>query len=157
MQVSVREATAADDRVILAMVRQLGDEFGVTAELRPGYVTEYLTFPGCHVLLAEDREAGGTAGSRPHPLGLLTFSLRPNLFHGADAGLVEESVVARDARRHGVGTLLMQTAMDAMRTGGCAEAGVATGFDNKPARRLYARFGLIEESLLLERHFDDGG
>jgi ribosomal protein S18 acetylase RimI-like enzyme len=155
MRLSAREATEDDGEAIIALITLLGRDFGVDAEVRPEYVAEYLRFPGCHLLLAEGDEAGGAADRRL-VVGLLSFSLRPNLFHGADGGLIEELVVAPEARGKGVGTLLVQTAIDMMSAAGCAEAGVATGFDNQAARGLYARFGLVEESLLLERHFQDG-
>lgn len=157
MHVQLREATADDGEAIVAMIEQLARDFAVDTELRLEYVGEYLSFPGCHVLLAEDGESIGGAAERRPLLGLLSFSLRPNLFHAADGGLIEELFVGPEVRGKGVGAQLVQAAIDTMGAAGCAEAGVATGFDNHAARKLYARCGLVEKSLLLERHFQIRG
>lgn len=149
MDIAVREADRSDRRAIMELIGHLAQDWGVSAGLTDAYVGVYLDSPGCRILLAEDGETQGAA-----PLGLLCLSLRPNLFHGAPSGLIEELVVTPAARGRGIGKALMRAALDVCQAGGCAEVGVATGFENERAQRLYRDFGLVEESLLLERHFE---
>jgi ribosomal protein S18 acetylase RimI-like enzyme len=99
--------------------------------------------PAPTVLLAEDADAS---------LGLLAFSLHPGLFHGGESGFIEELVVTPTARRQGVGGALLQEALRRIEQAGCREVSIATGFENHEAQRLYRGLGLVEESLLLEKH-----
>ena len=143
MQIAIREAEAADREAIVGLVAELARTEQWPLELRPGYVATYLAFPGTTVLLAEDD--GMT-------LGLLAFSVRPGLFHGGESGFVEELVVAPAARRQGVARALLQEALRRIENAGCREVSIATGCENHEAQRLYRRLGLVEESLLLEKH-----
>jgi len=148
MCITVRDAVGDDRETILRLIAVMARDFGEKLALDVAYVGTYLSHPGCHVLLAED---DGRVS------GLLSYSLRPSLFHGADSGSIDELVVALEARGRGVATLLLQTAIARMTAAGCAEVSVSTTTDNEPAMRLYRRLGLAEESLLLERHFDREG
>lgn len=49
--------------------------------------------------------------------------------------------VGRDARRSGVGTLLLRTAEDRMRFTGCVAVGLETAVDNATALAFYKRHG----------------
>jgi ribosomal protein S18 acetylase RimI-like enzyme len=141
--VIVRDATAADAAAIVGLIAELADSEDWPLELTEAYVPTYLTFPGARVLLAE-------CGERA--VGLLAYCVRPGLFHAGDIGYIDELVVAPFARRIGVATRLLQTAMGRMAERGCKEISLSTGFDNAEAQRLYRSLGLTEESLLLERH-----
>lgn len=143
MTVTIRDATAADAAAIVDLIAELADAEDWPLELTAAYVPAYLTFPGARVLLAEhDDEA----------VGLLAYCVRPGLFHAGDVGYIDELVVAPSARRTGVATRLLQTAMGRMAEHGCKEISLSTGLDNAEAQRLYRSLGLTDESLLLERH-----
>jgi ribosomal protein S18 acetylase RimI-like enzyme len=146
--VIVRDATAADAAAIVGLVAELADSEDWPLELTEAYVPTYLTFPGARVLLAE-------SGDRA--VGLLAYCVRPGLFHAGDIGSIDELVVAPSARRTGVATRLLQTAMRRMAEWGCKEISLSTGFDNAEAQRLYRSLGLTEESLLLEKHLQPPG
>jgi ribosomal protein S18 acetylase RimI-like enzyme len=140
---TIRDATPADAAAVVGLVAELARSEGWPLELSEEYVPTYLAFPGARVLLAE-RDGGA--------VGLLAFCVRPGLFHAGDIGYIDELVVAPAARRTGVATRLLQTAMDRMAAHGCKEISLSTGLDNAEAQRLYRSLGLTEESLLLERH-----
>ena len=65
--------------------------------------------------------------------------------------------MAPAARRQGVAGALLQEALRRIEEAGCREIAIATGLENHEAQRLYRRLGLVEESLLLEKHFQPRG
>ena len=108
------------------------------------YARRFLKSEGAGILLAE--ETGKM-------IGLLSFTLRPNLFHAADSGLIEDLIVRASARGRGVGKALMDALLDRLQANGCAEVSVSTMADNIQAQRFYRSHGLVDEALFLERHF----
>ncbi len=85
--------------------------------------------------------------------GMLVCSTRPNLFHAAPAMLIEELIVKAAYRRQGLGRALLEEALARAQRLGCAEISVSTGLENERAQALYRSAGLVEEYLLLEKHF----
>ena len=68
---------------------------------------------------------------------MLSFSIRPDLFHGAPSCLIETLVVRPQARGSGVGNALMAECLAIARKAGCAEASVSTMQDNLKAIEFY--------------------
>jgi ribosomal protein S18 acetylase RimI-like enzyme len=143
MDIRIRRATAADAGVVADLVGEMAQAFGGTREMDASYVPSYLAHPGNGVLLAEI--AGET-------IGLLAYSVRPNLYHGGDAGTVEELVVRAGMRRRGIGATLLRHGLDVLEEAGCVEVSLSTDLGNEPAQALYRRLGLTEESLEMARH-----
>jgi ribosomal protein S18 acetylase RimI-like enzyme len=141
---TIRDAVREDIPAILDLIRQLGetDHPGSTATAEA--IGAALNHPALGVLIAED---GG------EPRGFLSYTVRPNLYHGADAGHVDELVVDRQTRGRGLGTALLTEFLHRMRLRGCAEVSVGVLRQNRRAQRLYRSLGFTEEVLLLERHF----
>jgi GNAT superfamily N-acetyltransferase len=144
----VREATPADADAVVALVRELGEGFDEPPDIDAAFVGRYLDQPGAGILLAF------RAGADEAPIGLLAWSTRPDLYSAAPRGEIEDLVVSAAARGAGVGALLVGEAVARLRTAGCAEVAVITGFENGPARRLYEAAGLRDELLCLHAHFD---
>ena len=119
---------------------QLGPDSSIT----PDYVEKFLSFPGNGVLVAI--EEGPI-------LGLLSYSLRPSLYHAGNACLIEDFVVRKGARGRGVGDALLSHLFDRLAMKHCVEVSVATMSENTGAIRFYKAHGLTDEALLLERHF----
>lgn len=141
--VKVREAGPGDEASITALIHELAAGHGDTSPLTADYAREYLLAPGCHVLLAE---RGGRAA------GLLSYSVRPNLYHAGSSALIEELVVAAGARGGGVGGALLEHLLAHLEATGCAEVAVSTMPDNEGAQRFYRAHGLLDQAVLLEKH-----
>ena len=144
MACQVREASEKDGAGVVALIAQLTSEMGGSSALTEDYVAGYLRFPGNHVLLAE--EDGSI-------LGLISFSVRPGLFHAADCALIEELVVAAGRRGRGVGGMLLNDLLVRLEQQGCAEVAVTTMPGNEGAARFYRSHGLVDEAVYLEKHF----
>jgi ribosomal-protein-alanine N-acetyltransferase len=85
---------------------------------------------------------------------MLAATVRPNLYHGADAAHVDELVVDQAHRGRGVGSALLREFLDRMRARSCAEVSVGVMPGNRDAQRLYREIGFTEEVVMLEWHFD---
>lgn len=139
-QLCIRNATASDAASVVRLIRQLGDDSDVTE----AYVLEYLSGSERRVLMAQ---RGNSVE------GLLSYSVRADLFHAGNSVLIEELVVDENCRGEGIGGALLDTLMDRLRGLDCKEVCVAVMPDNEGAIRFYKRHGLVEEALFLERHF----
>ena len=141
---TIREAVPEDGPALLELIRQLGetDHPGPAASMR--FLQSALGHPALGVLVVE--EGGRTEG-------FLSYTVRPNLYHGAEAGHIDELVVDTRARGRGLGTALLAEFLDRMQRRGCAEVSVGVLPGNEGAQRLYRAMGFTEEVLLLERHF----
>jgi ribosomal protein S18 acetylase RimI-like enzyme len=143
--IHIRDAGPRDAADIVRLVRALAAEGGESCALTEALAARYLAAPGCHVLLAE---ADGDA-----VVGLLSCSIRLDLYHAAPTCLVEELVVQDGWRGQGVGSQLLEAAIALAQGDGCAEISVSTMPDNLRAQAFYRRHGLVDEAVLLERHF----
>jgi ribosomal protein S18 acetylase RimI-like enzyme len=141
----IRQARPGDEGAVVALVQELAATGGWHTPLTEEYARAYLGAPDCGALLAE------TEG---RPCGLLSYSVRPNLFHAGDTALIEELVVHKPDRSRGVAHALMDAFLQAMAARGCVEVSVSTMPDNERAQRFYRAHGFGDEALLLERHLE---
>jgi ribosomal protein S18 acetylase RimI-like enzyme len=175
MYIVVRPAAVADAPRIADLVKELAASVGESSPITAAYVEAYLQSHGNGVLVAEDKPPGPhdppgphnqsipgctsstsiTADGRPPLVGLISFSVRPNLFHAANSALIEELVVAESYRGRGVGGALVQTLLAKLEKDGCAEVSVTVMPDNAGALRFYRAHGLVDEAVYLEKHFGD--
>ncbi len=146
MNFTVRPAAQSDALAICALIQELARINGERSPLEPRFVEDYLKWPGCRVLLAE---------SEGRVFGLLSYHIRPNLYHAGPASLIEELIVRAEMRGLGVGERLVRTAIADAREAGCTEISVSTMLENEDAQRFYRRLGLGDDALLLEMHFPD--
>jgi ribosomal protein S18 acetylase RimI-like enzyme len=143
MSLQIRPAGAGDEAAIVRLIQELANTGDETSPLTEGYAREYLASPGSHVLLAEqDRRT----------LGLLSYSIRPNLYHAGPAVMIEELVVLASERGRGVGSALLSELFRFLAHLGAVEVSVTTMPDNQQARRFYEAHGLVDEAVFLERH-----
>lgn len=147
MIIRVREAQRGDESLIIELIKELAEAVGEPSPVTEEYVRNYLGFPGSGVLLAEEDSKA---------IGLLSYSVRPNLYHAASSGLIEELVVARSARGRGVGSALLTDLIRRLESMGCAEVSVSTMSDKEGAQRFYRSHGLVDEAVFLEKHFSRG-
>jgi ribosomal protein S18 acetylase RimI-like enzyme len=144
MNLSIREARPEDAFQVTELVRLLARNEGEESPITEADVLSFLSFPGAVVLLAEE---GGEV------LGMLSYVIRPNLYHGGLVGLIDELVVYPRARGRGVGSALIQAVVSRCAASGCREISVSTMPDNTRALAFYRRHGFTDEAILLERHF----
>lgn len=143
-QIEIRPAFPQDTAGVVRLVKALAANDGETSDVNEEFVEEYLAFPGCGLLLAQEGQ---------NLLGLLSYSIRPNLYHAADGCLIEELIVDVEARSRGIGGSLVSAVMELAEKAGCAEISVSTMPDNSGAIRFYHRHGFEDEAVYLERHF----
>ncbi len=144
MNIRIRTAGAGDEAGIVELIHQLAMAGGETSPLTADYLGQYFAFPGNRILLAED---GGEA------VGLLSYSVRPDLYHAGDSAYIENLVVAEGRRGQGIGAALLRHALAELEASGCVEVSIATMPDNLTAQRLYRSLGLVDEAVYLEKHF----
>lgn len=144
--ICVREARPADAASIVSLVQELASRLGEQSPLSEAYVLEYLSLPGNYILLAQD--AGRV-------IGLLSYSMRPNLYHAGYSCLVEELVVQASQRNRGVGSVLLRYLIRKMEAWGAEEISVSVMPDNSEALDFYRRHGMLDEAVFLEKHLSD--
>jgi ribosomal protein S18 acetylase RimI-like enzyme len=144
LAIHVRDARSGDEHTIVNLLRDLAEATGGETQITDEYVRSYLSHPGSYILLSEAED---------HVVGLLSYSVRPGLYHAACSGLIEELVVRRSARGQGVGSALIAEVLRRLEALGCAEVSVSTLSDNEGALRFYRSHGLVDEAILLEKHF----
>lgn len=140
----VFEAQKHDAEQVVLMISILTAQEGVNSALTPGYVEKYLLTEGSRILLAQ---------AEGKTMGMLSFSIRPDLFHGAPACLIEALVVREEARGQGAGSALLKECLAIAREADCAEASVSTMQDNLKAIEFYKKHGFEGGALFLEVHF----
>jgi len=139
----VREATVNDVDQIIRLIRILAESYGEHSPVSAGYVVEYLSIPGCGILLAQQSE---------EVTGLLSYSIRPDLYHAGDTCRIDELVVAAEFRSQGVGSALLSELMKRLQDRRCVEVSVSVIPDNLRAQNFYRSHGLIEQVIFLEKH-----
>jgi len=146
VSISIRPAESADAAAVADLIGELARDGDWESPVTTAYAARYLTHPGHGVLLAE--EDG-------EPLGLISYSIRPNLYHAADSCLIEELIVRRRDRGRGIGRALVEELERLAAARPCAEISVTTLPANNKAIRFYRRLGLTDEALYLEKHLED--
>ena len=86
MASAVRQAVTQDAHRVVELVQQLAATIGEDSPVSATTVEDFLAYPGSGVLLAEE---GGRV------VGLLSYSVRPNLYHAANVCLIEDLIVDR--------------------------------------------------------------
>ena len=141
----VREATAEDARALHVLAQELADTLGDRSP-RPEAVrarlSELLEEPRVRVLVAEDE--GDIVGAA-------SLWIKPDLAHGDTVIEVPMLVVASNARRRGIGKLLVEEIQNIAAAENAALIELVATHDNDAARAFYRTLGFIEtEHVTLE-------
>ncbi|MEW5871830.1 MAG: GNAT family N-acetyltransferase [Chloroflexota bacterium] len=144
--ITIREARPADAASIASLIQELASSIDEQSPISEAYVLEYLGLPEDFVLLAEDSG---------QVIGLLSYSLRPNLYHAGYGCLIEELVVQASHRSRGIGGVLLEYLMEKMEAWGVEEVSVSVMPDNSEALEFYRRHGMLDEAVFLEKHLAD--
>ncbi len=99
-----------------------------------------------HKLLGDGRTRVTVAYRADEPIGLLACNINKNV------GMIELAGVSSGARGSGVGTALVQNALDWFRDQGVPRAEVVTQGRNVPAQRIYQQMGFFTRQIMLYYH-----
>jgi ribosomal protein S18 acetylase RimI-like enzyme len=146
MTILIRSAQLEDALVIVGLIAELAERIGEHSPISENYVNTYISHRDNNILLAEENG---------QVVGLISFSIRPDLYHAANSCLIEELIVTAGARERGVGSALIDEVIQHACALKCAEVGVSTLEENKEAITFYNKHGFVDEAVLLEMHLED--
>lgn len=144
MNITIRSALEKDSADIARLIVELAENSGETSPITAEYAAQYLETPGSHILLAEEER---------RVVGLLSYSIRANLYHAGDTCLIEEFIVQQSARGQGIGGQLLEALFRQLANQNCVEVSVTTMPDNQKAIAFYKSHGMVDEAIFLEKHF----
>lgn len=139
-EIRVREATDGDAVALHALAVDLADAL---SDRRPGAeavrarLSELLDEPRARVLVAEADGAGGVVGAA-------TLWVKPDLAHGDRVVEVPMLVVSAEARRQGVGRLLVEEIQNIASAEEATLIELVATSDNLTAREFYRSLGFVE-------------
>jgi GNAT superfamily N-acetyltransferase len=135
--VEIRAATEADLPAVLQLYAQLGDIPPIDTATR--LFQRFKDYPDYALYVAE--QAGEVVGS----FALLVMH---NLAHlGAPSGIVEDVVVTPHLHGHGVGTAMMQFAMELCRDKGCYKLVLSSNAKRESAHAFYDALGFARHGV----------
>ncbi|MDH5779999.1 MAG: GNAT family N-acetyltransferase [Candidatus Bathyarchaeota archaeon] len=139
----VRRADESD----IPILSMLAEEFmpqEATREKRKEILRHILKNPDYELLVAELE--GKIAG-------FIDQWIIHDFAHGAKLSYIQNLYVTSKHRRKGVGSRLLGEIMKSAKKKGVLEIHVVTEFGNRSTINLYRKYGLLRESLQLEREF----
>jgi GNAT superfamily N-acetyltransferase len=135
--VLIRRATAADVAAIVTMIAD--DQLGATRESTDD-LTPYLA--AFEQIDADPNQLLVVAERNDEVIGTLQLTIIPGLSRrGSTRGLIEAVRVAAPARGSGLGSTLVQWAVEESRTRGCALVQLTSDKTRTEAHRFYTRLG----------------
>jgi len=143
MKIIIRDASARDKSTIAKLIQELAAIEGDPSQVHDDYIEKYLADSNVGILLAE---IDGKV------IGLLSYAIRPNLYHAGIACLIDELVVSEKERNNQAGTALIIALLGRLKAMKCIEVSVAVMPDNLKAKDFYRKHGFKSEISLLERH-----
>jgi ribosomal protein S18 acetylase RimI-like enzyme len=141
--VDIRPALKTDTSAIVHLIGLLASDLGEQSPVDSDYVLNFLRTPGTGILVAD------LAGE---VIGLISYTLRPSLYHGGDSCMIEELVVREDFRSAGIGGMLLDAIVSLAANRGCSEVSLSVMPFNTKAIEFYRRHGFVDEAILLEKH-----
>ena len=136
--VVVREATAEDAEALHALALELADALGDRGprpEAAQARLLELLEEPRAWVLVAEDEKG---------VVGAASLWTKPDLAHGDIVVEVPMLVVAKNARRRGIGRLLVEKMQSIATAENATLIELVATRENDAARAFYRSLGFVE-------------
>jgi ribosomal protein S18 acetylase RimI-like enzyme len=152
MSVEVRPAIVADVPALLDLYAQLSEGFGDGPEL--SVAEGEAIFRGIAAQPDRTLLTATVDGAIAGTVDLLV--VRPSLtHHGRPWAAVENVVVGRDFRRHGVGRALMEEAAQRAREAGCHRLQLLSRVQRTEAQAFYRAIGMEASAQGFRLNFDD--
>jgi ribosomal protein S18 acetylase RimI-like enzyme len=136
--VAVREATAGDAEALHALALELADALGDRGprpEAAQARLSELLEESRAWVLVAEDENG---------VVGAASLWVKPDLAHGDIVVEVPMLVVSKNARRRGIGRLLVEKTQSIATAENAALIELVATRENDAARAFYRSLGFVE-------------
>ena len=134
--VEIRKGTLADEEDVAVLIRELGQELGITGDVNPvswySTLRKMLASPEWTFLLAEEGKKN---------VGLLILLILPSLYHGGNTAAITELIVSEAFQGKGIGALLVEESKRISRSMGCEELDVSVEVDNESAIGFYEKLG----------------
>ncbi|MGB3632718.1 MAG: GNAT family N-acetyltransferase [Rubrobacteraceae bacterium] len=137
-EIEIREATEKDEEAIYKLSCALATAVGDSrpdSEAVKERLLELLDVPSARTLVAEGEEG---------ILGVMSFWVKPDLAHGDLVVEIPMLAVAEEARRQGVGKLLIQKAQEVASEHGASLIELIATPGNTSAREFYRSLGFVE-------------
>lgn len=138
----ITPATASDIPALCDLLEVL---FEQEAEFRPDReaqgrgLAQIIGNPEIGLILAARRDG--------RVVGMISILFTVSTALGGRVALLEDLVVAPDARGAGIGSSLMAQAIRCARSNGCRRITLLTDRDNEPAQRFYQRHGFAPSAM----------
>jgi ribosomal protein S18 acetylase RimI-like enzyme len=142
---SIRQANLGDAEQVVHLVQELAEYDGDTSPITPEFVLQYLAGVERQILLAD---------LHGQILGMLSYSVQPDLYHAGPVGTIELLVVRQTERGQGVGSALVWEVIRRARAQRWVEVSVSTMPENQPAIEFYKKHGFTDLAVLLEQHLN---
>jgi ribosomal protein S18 acetylase RimI-like enzyme len=137
-EIEVREANEEDAEAIYSLACELANTIG-DSDPEPDAVRnrllELLEAPSAHTLVAEGEES---------IVGLVSFWIKPDLAHGDIVVEIPILAVAKEARRHGIGKLLIERTRDVASEHDSGLIELIATPNNTIAQKFYRSLGFVE-------------
>lgn len=143
------EIAKATDADLPALCELLAALFSQEAEFTPD---AQLQAAGLRLIL-EDEKVGQilVLRDRSEVLGMVSLLFHPSTALGGRVAVLEDFVVRPDCRARGLGSRLLEAAVELVRAEGCKRVTLLTDHDNAAAQRLYARHGFAKSTMMTMR------
>jgi len=136
--VAVREASAEDAEALHALALELADALGDQGpppEATQARLSELLAESRARVLVAEDENG---------VVGAASLWIKPDLAHGDTVVEVPMLVVSKNARRRGIGKLLVEKMQSIATAENASLIELVATHENDTARVFYRSLGFVE-------------
>jgi GNAT superfamily N-acetyltransferase len=144
--VTVRAATAAD---LPAMISLLAHLFGQEVEFAPDGAAQRRGL----ILILDNPSAGRllVAERQGRVIGMVNVLYSVSTALGGPVAILEDMIVAPDARSGGYGRTLLDAAIQWARKDGALRITLLTDADNQGAQRFYERAGFTKSDMVTMR------
>lgn len=135
VDVSVRLAEVADAETVGRLLRNFNDEFDTAGPTASEFARRFRT------LLARDDVAVVLADDSGRDVGFAFLTLRPTPYYDGSFAQLEELYVVPALRDQGIGTQILEMAIETVRANGAAEMHINVDEIDEDTRRFYERHG----------------
>lgn len=143
MNITIRQAQAADIPAVLAIYAQPGMDDGrvLSDDAAQRVFAEFARYPNYRLFVACDEASGRVVGS----YALLVMH---NLAHcGTPSAIAEDVVVQPDCQGQGVGRRMMAHAVEQARQAGCYKLALSSNRKRQAAHAFYESLGFAQHGL----------